>query len=465
MTSRINATSVACMCVAGFLFSVDATRAEPADLLRDAVAELATPAQGSMQQVEMLSTAGEACSDWLAKKKDPEMHIGKNEKPHEFYVAIGSSPIRVSPGHDNYVNARQNAYDAAMLEAKADFYQLKQQQVETQVMLHVTDGKMTKDMRDNEYTEARSTELQKVGTKALRLLNAELDAELTKRGLAAEDVAQSKREEVARQILNTAKYRKYIRASAKSQLKGVRRVFVNESVRKGESGQICVVALYSDNTAALADAIFSGSVAAAPMGEHGRPIVEQIQNWRDPKGVLALMTTYGTETLRDEEGVFHLVSYAQAGPQGTGPQAMANAEARAQLLAVGELRSFAQESAMVETATESAETAQELAEGNKDYESSNALDRKLQSVSSKITLNGIQKVGSWAAKHPLTGQPVVGVIVQWSAPAAVDAKKTHDALNATPTAGNRSRNSISANAGAKKNFSGSAEGGSSGADF
>jgi len=332
-------------------------------------------------------------------------------------------------------------------------------QVETQVMLHVSEGQITNDTAAKEPTE-----LEKAQEKTLKLLNAELDAELVKRGLA-KDTAQAKQEEVARQILNNVKFRELVRSTAKSQLKGVRRLFVNESVKKGENGQICVVAMFSPNTMSLADAIFSGNVALAPKGEYARPVAEQIPNWRDPKGVMALMTTYGTEMLRDEEGSFHLVSYAQVGPLGSGPQAVANAREKARLRAIGELRGFAQEYAMVESAAESAETAQELAGNLKEYEFNEALDKKMQSVSPPIDMNGVREIGSWAAKHPLTGQSVVGVIVQWNAPAAVEAKKSKDGLNAKTTSGNRSRNSISANSGAKKNFGGSAEGGSSEADF
>ena len=80
----------------------------------------------------------------------------------------------------------------------------------------------------------------------------------------------------------------------------------------------------------------------------------------------------------------------------------------------GELRAFGQEHAAFSVAMQSREKTEELVNAMVSYESSEAWEQRLQSYSLPKAMTGITSVGTWSARHPLTGQAIVGSIVRWS---------------------------------------------------
>jgi hypothetical protein len=246
-------------------------------------------------------------------------------------------------------------------------------------------------------------------------------------------------------------------------------MYVAESVKAGKQGQICVVALYSPKTMAMADAIF-GNESMAPAGAPEKPIREQIADWTRTEGIQKLLSTFGTEMLRDEQGQFHLVAYAQSAPQSESSTSLKVAMDKARLKAEGELRAFGQEYAAFASALQSREKTEELVDGMNSYESSEAWEQRLKSFSPPKSMNGITAVGTWAAKHPLTNQVIVGSIVRWSPGDSRDARKLSNEVNSP--AGGQSGSSAKANTTfspsafkSKGSYQGSASGGSSAQDF
>ena len=265
------------------------------DPLLDAVSELDVKPEAQIQEVELINLSGSECSDWVAGKG---WSLGENHKKSGgmFFVQIGSGRIQAPPGHPNYINSRQNAYTKAMLDAKGNIVSSLSVAIERELQLKVKEGQFS-----SERNKKPAGKVASIWDKTLSLLNSELDAKLKEQGVIdVTDAEQKKKaENIARNTLNSESFRDMINTAAAMRLKGVRRIFVNESVQKDEQGEICVAALYSTKTMELADAIVSGDLSLAPKGKVGKPINSQIPDWKTQSGVRQLMNTYGTEMLRD----------------------------------------------------------------------------------------------------------------------------------------------------------------------
>ena len=263
------------------------------DPLLDAVTELETKPEASIKEVELLNLSGSECMDWVGGKG---WQIGENRKRSGdmFFVQIGSGRIQAPPGHPNYVNSRQNAYTKAMLEAKGNIVSSLSVTIEREIQLQVKEGQFA----SKSETKPAGT-MSSIWDKTLTLINSELDTRLKEQGVIDISDAEQKRkaEEIAQNTLNSEEFKDMISTAAAMRLKGVRRVFVNESVQSGEQGEICVVALYSGKTMKMADAIVTGDLSHAPKGRVGKPLRDQIPDWKTSSGVRQLMNAYGTEML------------------------------------------------------------------------------------------------------------------------------------------------------------------------
>jgi hypothetical protein len=143
---------------------------------------------------------------------------------------------------------------------------------------------------------------------------------------------------------------------------------------------------------------------------------------------------------------------------------------KARLRAEAELRTFAQEYAALNETAENTEVSRELADAFADYDGGDAFEKTIKSVSGPSKISGIRQLGVWGAKHPLTGQTIIGSIVGWSPDDATVAKQTKSELNAKPkpkrmSSANKSSRFKNDDLKAKSDYQGSASGGSSEDDF
>jgi hypothetical protein len=441
--------------------------------LQAEAAELNTPADASFQPVEILDIGCGPCQDWIS---DKGWHEGKNKKTNGsyFYVQSDSAVISAPPGHPNYVNSRQNAYVKALMKAKGKILKFLESEISREVTFDQNEGEFTWEQvkAQKNVQAAEESSLEAIKRKTLDLINATLDEKLLEKGFDPNSQNSADQEavaEVVNEVINSSKFTDIVRSSSQQQLKGVRRIFVNESVKAGEQGEICMVALYSPKTMAMADAIFSDP-SLAPAGTPNKPIEEQIPNRKTNEGVSELLSTFGIEMLRDENGQFHVIAFAQSAPKTNSKTSKNLAVQKARLRAEGQLRSFAQEYVVLNDALENSESAEELTDAMQNYESNEAFGNKLSSISGPIKINGVKQLDVWGAKHPLTGQIIIGSIVSWSPESAISAKEMKSQLNAPAkspkrSSGKKSNNFKNDALKAKGNYQGSASGGSSEEDF
>jgi len=462
--------------LAGLLLLTPQAFAKSNDLmseLQQEAEELNTPAEAKTQLVEILNLGCGPCQDWISEKS---WKSGKNDKGNGnyFFVQSNSAVISAPPGHRNYINSRQNAYVKAMMNAKKDILKFIESEISREVTFDEKEGDFTweKEAAAKDAEPQEESSLQAIKRKTLSLINATLDEKLQEKGVdpdSNDPTDQETAEEVAREVTSSEKFKDIVRSSSQSQLKGIRRIFVSESIKAGEQGEICVVALYSPKTMAMADAIFSDP-SLAPTGTPNKPIKQQIPNWKTPEGVTELLSTFGTEMLRDENGQFHVIAYAQSAPKSKSKRSQNNAIQKARMRAEATLRSFAQEYAVLNEATENYEVSRELAGAMEEYDGGDAFEKTIRSISGPAKIYGIRQLGVWGAKHPLTGQIVIGSIVGWSPDDANSARQMKSQLNAKPKSSRKpsakkSNHFKSDSLKAKGNYQGSASGGSSEEDF
>ena len=433
--------------------------------------ELNTPAES----VIMMDIGSNPCTDWMNDRKKP-LYEGPNKKTNgeEFFVQTGSAVISAPPGHPNYISSRQNAYVKAFMTAKAAMLEYMETELSREITFSMKEGEFSRDkeaaQKKNKTTE--ETQFQAIKRKAALLINATLDEKLEEKGVDPDSnnpEDQKAVEQIVQEVVNSTKFSDIIKSSSLQQLKGIRRMFVTESVKQGKQGEICVVALSSDKTMALADAVFSDP-SIAPTGMPNKPINQQIPNWRTNKGVKELLSTFGTEMLRDENGEFHVIAYAQSSAKSESKTSQQIAIDKAVTRATAEIRTFSQEVASINKAAENSEKATELANAIQEYEENEAFEKTLSSISVPAKISGIRKIGYWGAKHPLTGQTVYGAIVGWSPSNAITAKKMKSRMVAQPNsskkAGSNKSNSFKNDVlKAKGSYKGAASGGSSEEDF
>ena len=436
--------------------------------------ENVSPGVGSIDVIETFELAGSACEEWIGERG---WTVGKNQKQDgtRFFVSNGSGTIQAKPGHQNYIDARQNAYEKAVLNAKATLIKYMKNAIQTELTLAVKEGTFsptpiqTTANTPEEQAKPDANGWETAYGKTMRLLHAELDTQLDSRGVDPnpEPTEEEKiaAEQAARVILNSEEFRQLITSTSKAQLKGVRRMFVNETVVPNERGSICVVTLGSPKTMAMADAIMTGNPNIAPTGYFGKPLSEQIPDRKSQIGIRELLTSYGVQMSRDEAGEFHLIAYAQAGVRSKTKLSQSNARKQATLRAQSALASFAGEHAAVTARSENSESAKEFTDamGEIDYESNRAMEEVIESATPLINLSGGRVRSSWGAYHPITKQMIVGVIYQWSAGSAAAAKELQGDINSTAKPKNVAKPAGNLNTGT--GFQGAASRGSSESDF
>ena len=443
--------------------------------LRQEAIELQTPSDSQIQTVEMIDMGCSACKNWMRDVK--QWNEGYNEKGEEtFYVYTDSAVIAAPPGHPQYIVSRQNAYAKAFLKAKGKIIQNLETAISREIKYSEKEGKflIEEQQPDDETQTAQAEEssLSAIKRKTLALVNAYLDEKLKQKGVEPNPQNQPdsrKIDQVAEVVLNSDRFSEIVKSSAQSQLKGVRRIYVHEAVKAGKQGEICVVALYSPKTMAMADAIFKDP-SLAPIGIPAKSIREQVPDFNKPEGVLKLISTFGTEMLRDEHGQFHVIAYAQSAPKSESLQSLKLAEEKARQRAMGELRGFAQEYAAMDSMLQESEKSSELASAMENYESAEAFEQTLSSISPLKAFSGVSSYGSWVARHPQTNQIIAGAIVEWSPKSSTASARIKDTMNSTEPAsavskGQQSQTFAPGAYKAQKGYEGSASGGSGNEDF
>lgn len=360
-------------------------------------------------------TVQDIVSEYLSSKGMTE---GENTKKDgsSYYVAVGFGVIQAPLDSRSYGDSRVNAYNKAMLDAKAKMAEYLELAIRTETEHDYAEG----NFGGNE--EAERDELS-IGSKIKRLVVAKLDDALRAEGLDPDAADRAARERVAKKQLNGDLYKKAISAAARAEITGMQVMCSFEGVPAGEKGQIGVVAVWSPKLQAMARSLSLGG--KLPSGVGKRPIKDQI-----PADKEVLLSTFGVQQKIDENGNLVLIGFGQAGAVSDSPTSANAARNKAKMQAMAAIREFAGESVAVETAALNAESVEEFENAAESYEDVSAYRQNVEAVAKSLKISGIATMKNWECRHPLTGKTIYGAVCSWSPDSAARAQSMKRSMDA-----------------------------------
>ena len=386
-----------------------------------AFAQEAAPedAVGNEAAVEQ-KTVQEVVNDYLAAKGWTD---GENARPDgsRFYVAVGYGVIQAPLDSRGYADSRVNAYNKAMLDAKAKMAEYLEISIRTETEHDYAEG----NFGGNEAAEADETGMT---AKIKRLIHAKLDAALRAEGLDPDKAEREALARAAKKQLNGDFYRKVISTAAKAEVMGMQVACAFEGVPAGGKGQIGVVAIWSPKLQSMALAISRGGKLPGGVGK--RPVKDQI-----PADGKVLLSTFGVQQKIDENGNLVLVAFGQAGAISDSPTSANAARNKAKMQAMAAIREFAGESVAVAADALNAESVEEFENAAEQYEDASAYSQKIKAAAEKMRIAGIATIKNWEWRHPITGRMVYGAVCSWSPNQAARAQSMNRAMDAAAGAG------------------------------
>lgn len=360
---------------------------------------------GNEAAVEQISVR-EMIDSYLAAKGWNE---GENTKGNsKFFVSIGIGVIQAPIDHRGFIQSRVNAYNKAMLQAKAQMAEYLGVAIASETAHDYSEGNF-----DAPQSASETSGEDEVTAKLKKLFIAKLDNALRAEGVDP-NADKAAAEAAAKKLLASDQYRKTISSLAKAEIVGMQVCCSFEGVPKGKKGEIGVIAIWSPKLQAMASAMSNGS--ALPDGVGKKPVKEQI-----PADKAVLLSTFGVQQKIDENGSLVLVSYGQAGAATASAQSANAAYDKARMNAMAALREFAGETVAVANDSVQAESVEEFENAAETYEDASAFSQKVKATAAAMKIAGITTIKRWECKHPLAGYMVYGVVCSWSPKQAANA--------------------------------------------
>jgi hypothetical protein len=163
----------------------------------------------------------------------------------------------------------------------------------------------------------------------------------------------------------------------------------------------------------IADAVINGNYTLIPKGEPGVPITQHI-----PQDERTLLSTYGTQMVRNEKGEYVLLAFAQSQPQSKSQQSITIAFNSARLQGQGMIRSFLGEAISSTNSMMQREESTEFEDESNEGKIESTSRNKIEAVAEKLSIKGMQEAHRWQTLHPANQGPVVGVVIEWKATSA-----------------------------------------------
>ena len=395
-------------------------------------------------------TPGDDCNKFVRKKR---WKIGKNLKKNgqSFYISVGSAAMDQVWGEAGFIDSRQNAYEKAMLNAKQKIAEKFGTQIKRDLVYSLASGKfanpaLQKKLDNEQKNEGKSLtdtrDMNSAFAKGMELLNRKLDEELKKtdppKPVKTKKEAIKKAEEL---IARTTNFSDAIETVAQTNLYGIIRVFISENGGKGKQSSRCVVALYSDNTQKIADAIKLNDSSMFPDGKRGKNIYDIVGDPDTNEGLSKLFASFGVITKRDDKGDWNVIAYGQSEIMGDDEQALQIAIGEARKMAQGAIRTYVGESVAAKGILEKSENYKALVNNKKKVTNQKSFSEEVTSASKELKITGFEDVFNWSLEAtPGANIGVAGTVIKLSFSTMNEGNEEKDKMNNRPT-GNSSNGS------------------------
>ena len=456
-----------------FLVGTLVTSMITTSLAQDAKVEMEQkPLPDLPKSISGTETVYQRMQDFL---RTQQLRQGENEDAgRSVLVWLGRGAISVPPSDKNFVLARNIAFQKAMLDVKQKCAEFMETRVSSEMVQDMSSPGAERAAADakrlqreglaqegaiqvakalNSDVKARNAPaiLQTAGLYGEKILENKMKEELVKKGI---DPDKPVDQQQVKAVLNTSSFKNKTRATARARCTGIKVMASFEQNPENGQGQIGVVAVWTRKLHEIADAVITGNYTLIPRGEPGVAITKHI-----PQNERTLVSTYGTQMVRNEKGDYVLLAFAQAQPQSKSQQSKDLAYKMARLQAQGMIRSFLGEAISSTNDMMQREESTEFEDESNEVKFESANSNKVQAVAEKLPIKGMQEAHQWETLHPANNGPVVGVVMEWKASSAqlaglltgfnqASGAKTAEAVNRMNTGGSTSSGAVGGGPGA-----------------
>lgn len=369
------------------------------------------------------------------------LDLGSGEKKSDgstYFTSIGVGDILVGPDHKNYGISRINAFQRAWLDSMKQCVAFQETAISSSIEDHfeevpegrekmevdrlVQEGYNKKQIaeivnatKDESFVKDSPT-LTALANSAENIVRQNVNKELSKRQI---DPTLPVSPENIKTITETSSFRNMVKVAAHGRCKGVKRLFSYE----GEK-DVAVATVWSEKLSRLSSAFVNNDFRAFEGQRPGKKIKEYTKLTDAQK-----LANYGTDLLRDENGDYFLLTYAQANPTSEKSRSINRAYKKAMVRANASLREFLGMVVKVQGDLDSAEEMVDFSDESEEYTSNQSFQESVKAVANTIKIKGIKTVGEWEVVHPDSGRTVVGVMTAWYPKSALAATKMTKTIN------------------------------------
>lgn len=338
-----------------------------------------------------------------------DWRMGRN--PGGRYVAVGTGDINGNPSSPSFQMKRRNAFVKAMVDAKRQIAQYYSQMVAREVAHSYGEGSQEAAAEMMSDGEKKTPEEIGVLDKVKILMNSELDAQLEEQGIKPES---EDAKVVVSEILSRDKFSDTIKRMAKAEVGALVVSKIYE-----DSGNVAVVATYSENTKKLAAAMTGKG--PAPKVRKRNPSSPSIGSWIQSMSIKDLYPSYGVQLTSDTNGNLVIISYGQAIAKSASKMAQRNAFMAAETDADGFIRSFVGESVAFNNVKQELENNKELSTGEIETQLERVQDTSIKTFADSLKIPGVSTARSWSTKDKRSNSFIAGVVRRWDISSAESA--------------------------------------------
>ena len=347
-------------------------------------------------------------------KSYKEFKGGKNIRGGSLiYFGEGFADIQAKTEDSNYIDSIQSAITLAELRAKKELAKFRSAETTKETIdrameavsngVPVSDYGKRKDALDQREEDYKNAGLDQ---KLFMFIEGKLDEWIGENSAIAEDRAQLEKE--LENVISQSAIGQVITTLAYSEIAGMKNTQIIVS-----NGKVCVLSVWSQRTKRWANELGNLNYQALANLRPGKSNYESlIPNKKTKDGLKILTASYGLQIDVDNKGEIYFISYAQAGAMDRSSNSINNARLIAENRARGQIASFQNEAVDVYENLEQLELTTTYTDGTTNQYSERNFTARTK-ASSTLNVAGVEQYDWWAAMHPFTQKPVVGVILVW----------------------------------------------------
>ena len=377
-------------------------------------AEVATDSREQAARQDTGRTPIDLWRSWLDEKGLTE-GVNQTGQDRTFFIASGKAQVRGDFGSKTWVDARQTAFNAALLQAKSEMANTVGSVLRSDRAFEVVQQGGDAAPPDLKQVRDQISTIERMQ----KLTNEALDAKIRKydpdwQGKGSEEARKRKLVQIQE------RYQEKVASGARLLINGAMPIFNAEGDNADQRYTVLVGIVWSPRTAALAESIYNKQVKI-PKGPEAAPIVDQIERkLADNPNFLAV--SQGARIWNKADGTKVIVSFA---PVYRSRSSMMN-EQKAALIGRSQIAQFVAERVASRQMSDSSNTFRAYADGSAKAFNNSEFRSLIRAKAKQVEIKGATRVYSWKGQHPAANVPMQTDVYMWSPESRQMAVKLQD---------------------------------------